>query len=136
MVRVLVGMMVLSALLLVHPSPAGAAAEWCDTDPLVVIVTPAGNLVPVYVLVGALGIQHLAAAQAASLLVATDTAAAAGGRATRVTLTVRVPNDLFASGFPVRSAASTGPLETGLVYADTDGVGGNPMMLRFTLDVP
>ncbi len=118
-------------------APARAAAEWCDTDPLLLIRTPDGQLVSVYVLVGALGAEHLPAAQAASLLTTSDTVeTTAGGRATRVTVTVVVPDDLLGSGFPTRAATSTGPLGTGTVYATAEGISGAPMTLRFTLDVP
>jgi len=51
-------------------------------------------------------------------------------------VTVAVPDDPFGRGFPVRAAASTGPLGTGTVYATAEGVSGTAMTLRFTLDVP
>jgi hypothetical protein len=118
-------------------SPARAGAEWCDTDPLVLVRTPAGNLVPVFTLVGAQGTEHLAAALAASLLyTAATTEEAPGGRATRVTLSVLVPDDLAGRTFPVRAAASTGPLASGIVYAAATGVSGRALTLNFTLAVP
>jgi hypothetical protein len=136
--RNLVVLFVVAALVLVALAPAPvAAAEWCDTDPLVLVVTPAGTVVPVYVLVGALGVEHLPAAQAASIVsttVAVD--ATAGGRATKVALMVLVPDDVFASGFPTRSAASSGPLGSGTIYDATSGISGQTMTLRFTLAVP
>jgi hypothetical protein len=117
------------------PSPV-RAAEWCDTDPLVLIVTPEGTLVPVFILVGALGLEHLPAAQAASLLATSTAEATAGGKATRVTITVTVPDDLFGRGFATRAAASSGPLGTGTVYATAEGRSGTAMVLRFTLPIP
>ena len=132
-------LLIVAALLLgILAMPAGAAAaEWCDTDPLVLITTPGGNIVPVYVLVSAAGIEHLPAVQVASILYTTVAVAArAGGQATRVTLTVTVPDDAFATGFPTRATASSGPLASGTVYDQTYGTSGRPMTLRFTPPLP
>ena len=137
MVRALLVALVLLAALLGPAVPARAGAEWCDTDPLLLITTPGGHVVPVFILVGTQGLLHLPAAQAASIL-ATSAAAesTAGGRATRVTVTVTVPDDPFGRGFPVRAAASTGPLGTGTVHDAAEGASGAPLALRFTLDIP
>ncbi len=135
MVRALLVALILLAGLL-GPAPPVRAAEWCDTDPLLVITTPGGHVVPVFILVGALGLAHLPAAQAASLLATSAAEGTAGGRATRVTVTVVVPDDPFGGGFPTRAAASTGPLGTGTVHATAEGTSGAPMTLRFTLDIP
>lgn len=43
----------------------GAAVDWCETDPLEVIVAPGGSSVPVYVTNAALGTEHLPAVQVA-----------------------------------------------------------------------
>jgi hypothetical protein len=135
--RTLVVVLILIALLLGPAAPARAGAEWCDTDPLILVVTPAGNVVPVFILVGVQELRHLPAAQAASIL-ATDaiTESTAGGRATRVAVVVAVPDDHFGRGFPVRAAVSTGPMGTGTVHAAAEGISGAPMTLRFTLAVP
>jgi hypothetical protein len=111
-----------------------AAAEWCDTDPLVVIQTPGGALVPVYVTSGALGVEHLPAVQLAAI--SYTTRSVAGGTATRVRIEVVVPDDIFAQQFPTRSVASTGPLGAGAIYDSTSGVSGQTMALTFTLAVP
>ena len=135
--RVLVAVLAAAAVALAAAAPARAGAEWCETDPLLLIQTPAGTLVPVFLLVGAQGLLHLPAAQAASLVATTSTAeATAGGRATRVTVTVTVPNDPFGAGFPARAATSSGPLGSGTGYATAEGVSGAPMTLRFTLPIP
>jgi hypothetical protein len=118
-------------------TPARAGAEWCDTDPLILVWTPGGQVVPLFVLVGARGLVHFPAAQAASLLATSHTAESAhGGRATRVTVTVIVPDDLFERGFSTRAAVSTGPLGTGKVYAVVEGTSGKAMVLHFTLPIP
>lgn len=137
MVRGLLLVMLLFAAALGPAGTARAGAEWCDTDPLLLIRTPAGRFVPVYVRVGAQGSEHLPAALAASLFATTDTAqTTAGGRATRVTVTVTIPDDAFGSDFPTRAMISTEPLGIGTVYDSTEGTSGAPLALRFTLDVP
>src|SRR5919199_2915014 len=80
-------------------APVALAAEWCDTDPLVAITTPGGNVVPVYVMVGALGAEHLPAAQVASILYTTASdKATAGGAPTKVGPTGLVPEAPFPPG--------------------------------------
>jgi hypothetical protein len=118
-------------------TPGYAAAEWCDTDPLLIVVTPAGQPVPVFLLVGAQGLEHLPAALAASLVAVTvPVETIDAGPATRATVTVTVPNDLFERGFPTRALVSSGPLGSGTIYATAEGVSGAPMTLRFTLPIP
>ena len=137
MARLLVIALVVSVAIFGSTPRAVGAAEWCDTDPVLVIETPGGALVTVYLLVGALGAEHLPAAQAASLLAANETVkSVAGGQATRVTVTVTVPDDPFASGFPTRATVSSLPLGSGVVYDATEGTSGAPMTLRFTLPIP
>jgi hypothetical protein len=134
MVRFLLAV-VISTLLLVAPSgSASASAEWCEFDPVVLIVTPGGAIVPVYVTSGALGIEHLLAAQLAEIRYQAQPGKA--GKSTRVRLQVLIRDDLFDSKFPTRSAASTGPLATGLVYARASGVSGGTMEMAFVLDIP
>ena len=136
MVRaLLVALVLLGAIL--GSATSAQAAEWCDTDPLLIIRTPDGELVTVYLLVGAWGVVHLPAAQAASLLTASEPVeATSGGHALRVTVNVTVPNDLFGSGFPTRAAVSSGPMGTGTIYATAEGTSGSSMRLRFTLPIP
>jgi hypothetical protein len=122
------------ALLLWAVLVAGAAAseQWCEDDPVVVIVTPRGTLVPLYLTNAALGIEHLPALQAAKV---TYTASPAGA-ATVVRMGVTVPPDKFDERFPTRTTASTGPLRTGMILADAQGFSGQTMLMQFTLDVP
>jgi hypothetical protein len=137
MLRVLLIALVVLSATSVTATSAQAGAEWCDTDPLILISTPGGQIVPVFILVGALGLEHLPAAQAASLLATSHTVKSTrGGLATSVTVTVEVPDDLFARGFPTRAAISSGPLGSGKVYADTEGKSGTPMTLSFTIPIP
>jgi hypothetical protein len=113
--------------------PASAANTWSDTDPLVVIVTPAGNQVPVYVDNGAYGTEHLAAAQAAQMAYAVKPVQS--GRATMVTLTSVVPCDPTGT-YPTRAIVSTGPYATGTIYGQDSGTCGQPMSIRFKLQEP
>lgn len=135
MARIVVATMV-AVLLLVGAGqqPVGAGEEWCDTDPLVTVVTPAGNVVPVFVLTGAAGLQHLPAAQVAAY--DHEVTPADGGKGTAVTLRVTVPTLLAGEPFPTRATASTGPLGTLTVLDRSEGTSGQAMVLRFKLAVP
>ncbi|HEU5316694.1 MAG TPA: hypothetical protein VFX49_11330 [Chloroflexota bacterium] len=113
---------------------AGAASdEWCDIDPLVVIKTPRGNLVPVYTTNGAKGLEHQATLP---LTKVSYSAQAADGGKTLVKMDVTVPNDLFGSGFATRTKISTGPMGTLDVLSTAEGTSGRVMRLQFTLDTP
>ena len=128
----LIGVCLLAALTWAPVTLAGA--EWCDTDPLVLVQTPGGATVPVYVTNGALGVEHLPAVLLAAI--SYTASPTNGGRATLVKMDVVVPDDEFASRFPTRSVASTGPMATGAIYASTTGYSGKVMRLVFKLDVP
>jgi len=60
---------ILVAVLLVAGLAPGASASdgWCDTDPVLLITTPGGSQVPVFVNTGAWGAEHLPAAQIARI---------------------------------------------------------------------
>jgi hypothetical protein len=130
------------AVLLAGPAaapPVIAAAEWCDTDPLVWVTTPGGAVVPVFVLIGALRREHLPAVLAASARLLNITVAgvtAPGGRGTQVVLAVLVEDDAHAAGFPTRATASSRALGRGVVYAHAEGTSGTAMVLTFTLPQP
>lgn len=134
MKRLFLALLVSFAALVAVTPTANAAEEWCDTDPLVLIQTPGGALVAVYVTNGALGVEHLPAAQAATI--GYSARPSANGRDTLVEMTVLVPDDLFGSGFPTRSTVSTGPLATGDIYATASGQSGTVMTMTFKLGVP
>jgi hypothetical protein len=132
--RLLLAIFTMAMIVLAFAPARVAAAEWCDTDPLVLITTPGGAVVPVYVTNGALGAEHLATVQLAAMTYTTQPTA--NGRATLVHLDVRIPDDVFASHFATRSVASSGPLATGDIYANASGFSGQTMTLTFTLNVP
>lgn len=130
MVALVLGFCMLVGAQLVAPG-ASAGAQWCDTDPVVVIITPRGAIVPIFVNNGAQGAEHLPAVLLASMKYTVEPASSG----TLVHLDVVVPNDLFGKGFTTRSVVSTGPLGTGIVYATAYGVSGKAMHLDFTLNV-
>src|SRR5215471_13678750 len=48
MKRALIAALLAAGVLLVSPASAAAYSTYCDWDPLVLVVTPAGHIVPVY----------------------------------------------------------------------------------------
>jgi hypothetical protein len=113
-------------------SPAFAGETWCDVDPAVLLITPGGHLVAVYV-VDAGPIQHTTSLLAPRITATTR--AAQGGTATDVTLDIVVPNDLLGSGYAVSSEVWSGPARLGTRYAQQSGFAGQTMQLRFRLDI-
>ena len=86
----------------------------------------------VYVTDGALGVQHLAAVQAAQI---SYTTAPTGDGGTLVHMAVQIADDAFGRHFPTRGAVSSGPFTTGMVYARAGSVSGEPLRMAFKLDV-
>ena len=113
--------------------PAFAADTWCDVDPAVVLTTPAGNLVVVYVVDGG-PIEHTASLLAPRITATTQPVQ--GGTATKVTLDVVVPNDLLGSHYAVTSQVWSGPVQLGTLYDSQSGFAGQAVQLHFTLNVP
>jgi hypothetical protein len=113
-------------------APSVAAGEEACDDPPVLIVTPSGQLVVVYVTTYA-DIEHLIAITLAEI---TWEVRPEGPEATRVTMHVTVPDDVFAQHFEARTVVSTGPFATGTIYDTASGYSGEPMKLEFRLDVP
>ena len=113
---------------------AQAGEQWCETDPLVVIRTPSGELVPLFVTNGAAGVEYLALVQLARMDY--TTVSVEGARATLVRLLVIVPSTWDGRRFATSSVVSTGPLKTGTVLASASGQSGLPMRLEFRLDRP
>jgi hypothetical protein len=94
--------MLAGLLLSVGVAPAASADEWCDSDPVVVISTPNGFLVPVFLNNGARGVEHLLAAQSAK--VDYTVSSVANGSSTKVKLSVVVPPDIFSTSFQTRAS--------------------------------
>jgi hypothetical protein len=118
------------------PFPGAAVAEagdeWCDTDPVRLIITPAGNVVAVYYLTGVKGTLGVVGSLLGNLVV--EHTAVPDNRGTKVTLSVTVPNTL--GSLDTRLTCSSGALGSGTVYGQTYGTTGTAMILQFRLDVP
>ncbi len=133
MKRVVAAAAVAAGLLLASPTSAGAWATFCDLDPLIVVVTPSGNVVPVYASVWTSSPVDLGLPVAS--YTATRTYDWAGKPRTAVDMTVSVPAGLLSS-FNTYDMATSGPLGTGTVYATKYGTSGIPVHLNFTLPQP
>ena len=117
------------------PTAFAGSSDWCDLDPVVVIKTPKGNLVPVFNTMGVRGLKHQAAMLAAK--VGYTVQPADGGRKTLVNLDVTIPEGLlWGWDFDTRTVISTGPLGTLTVLGTAYGVSGRAMRVQFTLDRP
>ncbi len=118
------------------PTQAAFASDgWCDSDPILVVRTPAGNLAPVYYNVGAQSLLFTPNTLLAALVMSYTAVPTSGGAATKVTLVVMVPS-LLDQPFATRDIVSTGAFGTGTVYAYTDGVSGQTMTSTFKLPYP
>ena len=119
-------------ILVCSPTPAGAWATYCDWDPVVLIITPAGHIVPVYDSVWtssplALG---LPLESYAVSRVYVD-----GQPETEVDMAISVPAGLLFR-FQTRDEVTTGLLGGGDVLATASGWSGQTLHLRFTLAAP
>ena len=114
---------------------AQASDEWCDTDPLLLVVTPQGNLVPVFYLTGVQAPLQVGLALL-GLLSMTHTAVPAPGGGTQVTVTVTVPNGLLGARYPARLKVSSGALGTGTVYGTDTGLTGEALTVQLHLSTP
>ena len=114
--------------------PASAANSWSDTDPVMVITTPGGRTVPVYMNNGVDGAQHLPAAQVARMGYSAKWVQSAN--AVKVTVTSNVPCDAFGTGWATRLRPSEGAFGTILLYGEAYGVCGQDMTVTFTITGP
>ena len=125
----------LAGLLAMFAISAGAsnALAWesfCDWDPLVVIVTPAGHLVPVYDSVWTSGpLQVGLPVEGYTTQRVYD---AAGHPQTAVDMAIWVPGGLL-SNFQVRDEVTTGLLGGGTVLASANGWSQSTVHLKFVL---
>jgi hypothetical protein len=131
--RVVVAAALAVGLLLASPSSAGAWATYCDWDPLILVVTPSGNIVPVYASVWTSSPLQLGLPLAS--YTASRTYDWAGKPHTAVDMTIYVPAGLLFR-FNTYNMATSGLLGTGKVYATKYGTSGTPVHLKFTLTQP
>jgi hypothetical protein len=116
-------------------APAAAAeGDWCDDDPVVLIVTPKGNLVPLFNTMGVKGL--LNAPQILLAKVTYTTKSVNSGRSTQVDMKVTIPKSLLLGGFDTRTKISTGPLGTLQILDTASGYSGSAMSVSFVINVP
>lgn len=132
MKRAFLAAMVAMGFVLASPATAGAWMTYCDYDPLVLIVTPAGHVVPVYDSVWTSSLLDLAVPLTS---VQTARTYVNGAPATAVTTTIDVPTGLLLR-YQTYDEVTSGLLGSGFVYAHAYGYSGTPTVLKFTLPTP
>ena len=114
-------------------APALAWATSCDWDPVVLVVTPGGHLVPVYDSVWtAPGLNIGLPVESYTTSRAYD---AAGQPVTRVDMAISVPAGLLLQ-FQTTDMVTSGLLGSGHVYGTATGWSGQTLHIKFTLDTP
>lgn len=133
MKRALIAAALAAGVLLVSPTSAGAWSTYCDWDPLVLVVTPAGHVVPMYDSVWTSSLLDL------GLPLETTTTSRTYGYGgvpeTAVDVTIYVPTGLLLR-YATTDEVTTGLLGSGHVYARASGWSGTPTHLKFILDTP
>jgi len=122
-----------AGLVFASPTSAGAWATFCDWDPLIVVVTPSGHVVPVYASVWTSTPLNLGLPLAS--YTASRTYDSARKPHTAVDMTIYVPAGLLFQ-FKTYNMATSGLLGTGTVWATQYGSSGTPVHLKFTLPQP
>jgi len=131
--RVFLAAMLAAGILVASPTSAGAWATYCDWDPLVLIVTPAGHVVPVYDSVWTSSPLDLGVPlESYTVARAYDRA---GHPLTVVSMTITVPTGLLFQ-YATLDEVTTGLLGSGTVLARQSGTSGTPVHLTFTLRTP
>lgn len=133
MKRFLVAATAAAGLLVAAPVPAGAMVEYCDWDPLVVVVTPGGNVNLVYDSVWTSSLLKIGLpleSYTVSRVYDED-----GHAQTAVDMVIYVPTGLLFK-FATTDMVTTGPLGSGTVLASANGTSGSPVHLKFTLNQP
>ena len=115
-------------------APAAFAGEaWCDVDPVQLVVTSGGKIVPIFVTNGAPSLVYapqLLAAQISHKVKSVD-----GGKASLITVYVKVANGLLGGSFDTRTVVTSGPWGTLERYGVGYGKSGNTMTVEFKLPV-
>ncbi len=133
MKRVLVAAAMAAGIMVASPASAGAWVNYCDWDPLVLILTPGGNVVPVYDSVWTASPLDL------GLPVESYTVQrvydANGNPQTAVDMTISVPTGLPFQ-YQTTDEVTTGLLGSGTLLARKNGTSGVPVHLKFVLSQP
>ncbi|HKW07966.1 MAG TPA: hypothetical protein VJS19_10415 [Candidatus Dormibacteraeota bacterium] len=117
----------------VSPTSAGAWATFCDWDPLVLVVTPSGHVVPVYDSVWTPSVLDLGVPLES--YTTSRTYSRRGAPETLVDMTISVPTGLLLK-YETTDEVTSGLLGSGHVYARARGYSGSPVHLKFTLATP
>jgi hypothetical protein len=128
--RIALSLVALACLFALPAAPASAGAEWCEDDPLVVMTTPRGKTVEVWVTTYAQGAQYAPNLDAATITHAAKPARVGDGRGTRFDLFVVVPEYAGDGRFRTRAVVSSGPNATGTIYDSDEGWSGKTLRLR------
>lgn len=130
MKRVVVAAALAVGILVALPVSAGAWCSYCEWDPLVLVVTPAGHVVPLYDSVWTSQLLDIGLP-----LESTTTSrvwSRSGQPETKVDVTIHVPAGLLFN-FSTMDEVTTGLLGSGTVLARTTGTSGTPVHLQFVL---
>jgi hypothetical protein len=131
--RVLFAALLAAGVIAATPASAGAWSTYCDWDPLVLVVTPGGHIVPVYDSVWTSSLLNL------GVPVETTTTSRVyspkGVPETAVSVTISVPSGLLFR-YATDDEVTSGLLGSGTVYARASGWSGTPVTLKFILDTP
>ena len=115
-------------------SAAFAGSEgWCDVDPVQLVITNGGKIVPIFVTNGAPSLLYVTQLLLAKM--STTVESVDGGNASLVTVRVTVPNGLFGKRFSTRTVVSSGPLGLLKVHGTATGTSGSAMTVQFKLPV-
>lgn len=132
MKRVVLAAVLAGGVMLAAPTSAGAWVTFCDWDPIVLVATPAGHIVPVYDSVWTSSPLDL------GVPLESYTASRAydksGHPVTAVNMTISVPTGLLFR-YTTKTMVTSGLLGTGTIYAWQYGTSGAPVNLKFTLPV-
>ena len=132
MKRVLVAAIAAAGVIVAAPTPAGAWATYCDWDPIVLIVTPAGHIVPVYDSVWTTSPLDLALPLESYK---TSRVYVNGKAETAVDMAISTPTGLLLQ-YGTYDEVTSGLLGSGTVYAGAHGTSGSTVHLKFTLATP
>ena len=114
----------------------GAAAwdEWCDSDPLVKVITPSGSHQFVHLTFSAPSTEYRQNLIAAKNSIVWTALRSADGTGTDVTVTSTIPLN-GSLPFATRTTISTNPFGGGTVYSTVEGTAGLPVAITYRLNV-
>jgi hypothetical protein len=128
--RVVLAALIAAGILVFSPAPAGAWFSYCDWDPLVPVVTPAGHVVLLYDSVWTSSPLDLALPLATSKV--SRVYSATGSPETAVDTAITVPTGLLFR-YAVTDEVTTGLLGSGNVLAKVSGMSGQTLHLKYIL---